>query len=467
MNFETLLESAGDRTVRVALTGAGDFGRSFLFQALRIKCLDVPVVINRTPSRAVKAYVAAGVSADDVIVCESIKTAKKAYESGKRVVVADSDLVKDLPLDVLVEGTGHPETGAIHAVRALESGWHIIMVSKEVDSVVGPELASRAKTTGRVYSPADGDQPSLLIGLVSWARVLGLKILSAGKASEYDFIYDPSRSTVTANDKTVAAGGMANLWVQASLNPIDLVKQRRDLLADLPQRAVPDLCEMGIVANATGMKPDTPSFHAAIARIVEVPDFFCPAEMGGLLSGSGKLDIFNCLRKGDEASMGGGVFIVVECEDRDTWQVLMKKGHPCSRNNRCAMLYHPAHLLGVEAPMSVLLASCLGMPTGASRPKPVCDLVGKAIRDLPAGFVLEMGGHHHTIEGVEAQLIDAAPMRPGNAAPFYMLANRRLVRPVSAGSIITTEGIEIDTHSVLAELRKAQDERFFVSSPQG
>jgi predicted homoserine dehydrogenase-like protein len=260
---------------------------------------------------------------------------------------------------------------------------------------------------------------------------------------------------------------MANLWVQASLNPIDLVKQRRDLLADLPQRAVPDLCEMGIVANATGMKPDTPSFHAAIARIVEVPDFFCPAEMGGLLSGSGKLDIFNCLRKGDEASMGGGVFIVVECEDRDTWQVLMKKGHPCSRNNRCAMLYHPAHLLGVEAPMSVLLASCLGMPTGASRPKPVCDLVGKAIRDLPAGFVLEMGGHHHTIEGVEAQLIDAAPMRPGNAAPFYMLANRRLVRPVSAGSIITTEGIEIDTHSVLAELRKAQDERFFVSSPQG
>jgi predicted homoserine dehydrogenase-like protein len=196
MNFEILLKSAGDRKVRAALTGAGDFGRSFLYQALRMKHLDVPVVINRTPSRAVKAYVAAGVSPEDVVICESAQAARKAYESGKRVVVADGDLVKELSLDVLVEGTGHPETGALHAKRAIENGWHIVMVSKEVDSVVGPELAARSAQVGRVYTPVDGDQPSLLIGLISWARVLGLKILSAGKASEYDFVYDPVHHTV-------------------------------------------------------------------------------------------------------------------------------------------------------------------------------------------------------------------------------------------------------------------------------
>jgi predicted homoserine dehydrogenase-like protein len=52
MNFEILLKSAGDRKVRAALTGAGDFASSFLYQALRMKHLDVPVVINRTPSRS-------------------------------------------------------------------------------------------------------------------------------------------------------------------------------------------------------------------------------------------------------------------------------------------------------------------------------------------------------------------------------------------------------------------------------
>ena len=129
------------------------------------------------------------------------------------MVVADSDLVKDLPLDVLVEGTGHPETGALHAKRAVESGWHIVMVSKEVDSVVGPELAARAADIGRVYTPVDGDQPSLLIGLISWARVLGLTILSAGKSSEYDFVYDPSRTAPSRRTRRpIPAEGMADLW---------------------------------------------------------------------------------------------------------------------------------------------------------------------------------------------------------------------------------------------------------------
>jgi len=142
--------------------------------------------------------------------------------------------------------------------------------------------------------------------------------------------------------------------------------------------------------------------------------------MGGLLRATGRLDIFNCLRRMDEASMGGGVFIVVKCEDRATWRILMQKAHPRSRNNRCAMLYHPAHPSGVEAPISVLLAACLEMPTGARHPRPVCDLVGRATRNLSAGGVLDMGGHHHTIDGLAPELIAAAPMRPGNPALFDM-----------------------------------------------
>jgi predicted homoserine dehydrogenase-like protein len=460
MNYELLFKSAGDRKVRVALSGAGEFGSSFLFQALRMSRLDVPVVINRTPSRAVNAYVAAGVSPEDVVVSESARSALQAFEAGKRVVVPDSDLMKDLPIDVLVEGTGHPETGALHARRAIENGWHIVMVSKEVDSVVGPELAARAAEAGRVYTTVEGDQPSLLIGLISWARVLELNILSAGKSSEYDFVYHPARNTVTSNEKIISAQGMTDLWDPTAMAIAELCRRRSLLLQALPQRGVPDLCEMGVVANATGLKPDKPDFYAPIARIVEVPDFFCPQGFGGLLQGTGRLDIFNCLRRSDEASMGGGVFIVIECEDQPTWRMLMKKGHPCSRSNRCAMLYRPAHLLGVEAPISVLSAACLNLPTGA-KPTPVCDLVGRATRDLPAGFDLAMGGHHHTIEGLTAELAEAIPLGPENPAPFYMIANRRLTTPVSAGETITFAAIDTSSHSVLADIRRAQDGRFF------
>ena len=52
-----------------------------------------------------------------------------------------------------------------------------------------------AAARGKIVTPVDGDQPSLLIALVSWAEVLGFDIVSAGKSSEYDFVYDRGPAT--------------------------------------------------------------------------------------------------------------------------------------------------------------------------------------------------------------------------------------------------------------------------------
>ena len=40
-------------------------------------------------------------------------------------------------------------------------------------TVLLAETARKAKAAGLVYTPVDGDQPSLLMQLVVWARVLG------------------------------------------------------------------------------------------------------------------------------------------------------------------------------------------------------------------------------------------------------------------------------------------------------
>ena len=80
--------------------------------------------------------------------------------------------------------SGNPEAGARHGRLAIEAGHHLVLVSKEVDSVVGPYLAAYARRHGKVVTPVDGDQPSLLIGLITWAQTLGFEILAAGKSSE-------------------------------------------------------------------------------------------------------------------------------------------------------------------------------------------------------------------------------------------------------------------------------------------
>ena len=461
MNYELLFRKAGTRKVKVVISGAGEFGFSFVFQSLRSRNIDVPVIVNRTVARGVEAFINAGVEREDIAVCESPKVAKLNFSHGKRIVVPRIEDIKELPVDVLVEATGSPEVGAASALTALESGWHVVMVSKEVDSVVGPELTASAVERGLIYTPGDGDQPSLLIGLITWAQTLGLNIVGAGKSSEYDFVYHPQNETVVSNGITIPAKRLEDMWELGERPVPELYDARRCFFSELPQQAVPDLCEIGVVANATGMKPDHPVFHAPVTRPLEVPDFICPREMGGLLNSPGTLDIINCLRRQDEAGMGGGVFVIVECQDATTWNVLSAKGHLVSRNGSCAMLYHPAHLLGVETGTSVLSAAVLGQSSGSDKARPVCDLVGRAEYDLRAGMTLDMGGHHHTIDGVTAELVDAAPASGSSPIPFYLMANRRLRCDVPAGKFITTDMVDLDSESMLYRIRRLQDCRFF------
>src|SRR5690606_4377588 len=180
-----------------------------------------------------------------------------------------------LPLDMVVEATGDAEAGARHALAAIEAGRGVTMVTKEAECVVGPILAAKARAAGVPYTLVEGDQPALLIGLVSWARTLGLPIICAGKSSEYDYVYDPGTHKVTWTTESVTAPGIVNLW-DLGTDRAATVQARAEALAGLPQRTVPDNCEMALVANATGLLPDRPDFHAPLTRSVELPDLYIP-----------------------------------------------------------------------------------------------------------------------------------------------------------------------------------------------
>lgn len=460
MNYQTLFKAASEKTVRAAIIGAGEFGVSFVSQARLVPGLEVPAVCNRTVSKAVRAFVIAGAAENDVKVCESEAEVKKAYESGKLVAVSDAMLLMGLPLDVMVEGTGNPEVGAKYAEAAIDNGMHVVMVSKETDSVVGPILCRKAIRAGLIYTTVEGDQPSLLIELITWGRALGMNILCAGKSSEYDFMYDPIAQTVSRADVSVDVPDFDKLWLMGNTPAPEMYQARRSMLSGLTQRATPDLCEMSLVCNATGMRPSTEMLNSAVSRTVEVPEFMTTRDMGGILETGGVLDVVNCLRRDEDSSMAGGVFIVVECQDRVTWDMLIAKGHPANRDNSCAMIHRPVHLLGVEAPISVMAAALMNHATGAEEMKPLSDMAGRTTRDLKAGTRLQAGGHHHDIDGVAAIIVNGAPADGANPAPFYMMDGGVLKSDVPAGTIITCDMVELPGDSVMARLRAEQDRVF-------
>lgn len=462
MHYQSLFKRPADRPVRACLMGAGEFGSSFIFQARNMPHMSVPAVCTRTTSRAVEAYRDAGVAEGKIRVCATAEEAAKAHKDGAYVVVDNFEKLSDVPLEVLVESSGAPESSAAAAEQAIARGMHVVMVSKETDSVIGPILGKKAREKGLVYTTGDGDQPSMLIGLISWGRALGLEIVGAGKSSEYDFVYDPIAKKVdcSGQGKTFACPELSAHWL-ADERPIrDVVEARAALLEPLTMRSTPDLCEMTVVANATGLKPDKPDFHAPAARMPEMPDLFCPKMDGGLFNRPGSLDIFNCLRRPDEVSMAGGEFIIVACKDRKAWKVLEAKGHPISRNGKYAALYIPQHLLGVESGTSVLAAAIMGHATGGDDLRPVCDMHGRASRDLHKGHVLTMGGHHHVIDGVDAFIGDAAAVAAESPLPFYLFSNLSLVRDVPAGQTIRLDDVAIPNGSALLRLRREQDRAF-------
>lgn len=458
MNYVHHFEPA--TIVEACVAGAGDFGRGVLRQARQMKQLSARIAIDINPERAAQAFRHAGVADSDIMVCHSESDAQRAWDKGLFIAASSFDTVKALPFDILVESTGIPDVGAQYAESALLAGKHVGIATKETESVVGPYLTRLAMEQGRIFTPLDGDQPSLLIGLLTWAETLGFEIIAAGKSSEYDFIWDEAAGVVRCNDSEYDARDLAPLWALDDQDACATAKARGEVLAAIPQISVPDLCEMVNVANATGLQPDLPEFHALVLRTIEVPTLLDTQAHGGVLEGGRRLEVFNCLRRPDELSFAGGVFVVVRCEDPHVWQLLRGKGHVMSRSGDSAMVYLPRHLLGLEAPISLLDAVLNGLNSGGGEATtPKFDLTARATRAIPAGQRLEMKGHHRHIDGLRPEIHPAQALASDARVPFYLLPGATVVRDIAPGQLITLADVELP-NSKLKALRLAQDALF-------
>src|SRR5213079_2890348 len=162
---------------------------------------------------------------------------------GATQVTDDADaLIAHPGIEVIVEATGVPQAGIGHALKAIASGKHIVMVNVEADALAGPLLARKARAAGVVYSLAWGDQPALICEHVDWARACGFEVVSAGKGTRYHPAFHQSTpDTVWENfglsPEKAARGGM---------NP-----KMFNSFIDGTKSGI----EMTAVCNATGLMP--------------------------------------------------------------------------------------------------------------------------------------------------------------------------------------------------------------------
>lgn len=446
------IAAEGDAPLGIALVGAGAFGATCMAQLRHVAGLELRLVCDREPERAAAALLESGYDLARLAHCSGRNAVRTAVEARRIAIVEDVSLLADLPIDVVVEATGHPDGAALVAELAIASGYHLALVTKETEVVIGPLLAKRAKAAGVVHTLVEGDQPSLLLGLIERARLLGLPVIAAGKATESDYVFDPADNTVTCWGRSVERKDYAALFAGEDL----LGSLAGRVVAGLDVATVPDLCEMAIVANHSDLAPDRPAFHAPVARTIELARLFRPAEAGGLLQRSGAVDVFACLRRPDELSFAGGVFVVVETPNPATGLLLGGKGIPASGDGRYLLLHNPVHLLGVEAPLSILSAARLGQSTGGRNVRMRFDLAGRANRAIKAGEVLALGPRHD-IDYLDPLVLTARPLGAEAPLPYYLAAGRTVARPIAAGAVVTAADVLLDETSPLLRLRREQD----------
>jgi len=456
------------KSVKAGIIGAGQYGRAVITQSMYNPLLKIPVIADKNLQSAKEAYYNAGIFDDDIVVTDSYEKAVLAIEQGKYVVAEDPMLLMRLPLDVVAEATGVPEAGALYGYEAIKNGKHVAMINKETDSAVGPILNYLAEEAGLVYTPVDGDQHGLLMGLVAWARSIGLEVISAGKARDAEFIYDRSKKSVIciADGKTVLETKQVELSLEDDyyLNPLpdesipEYVNKRKKILAELLSAGDFDLCELVIAANALGLSPDIPETYQPIVRTAEIPKVLCPQEDGGILNKKGIIDVVSCLRESHEAGLGGGIFIVVSCENDYSRHILTTKGLLSNKSGKASLIYRPYHLCGVETPTSLLCAGLLGVSTGSDEYLPRFDLAKIAQRDMKKGEILE-GDYTSDLKAVIVPAVKRAENVP---IPAHLLNGNKLTCDIKKGTMITYDMVEAPENSVIWNLRAQQDDIFLV-----
>jgi predicted homoserine dehydrogenase-like protein len=95
------------------------------------------------------------------------------------------DEILDRNIEIFIEATGNPIVGTVHATNIIKNKKHVILVNVEADITCGKYLSDIAKENGVICSMAYGDQPSLIIEQIEWARLNGFSVVCAGKGTKY------------------------------------------------------------------------------------------------------------------------------------------------------------------------------------------------------------------------------------------------------------------------------------------
>ena len=154
------------KNINIAFIGCGKFISMFLSQYNQLKKINIDAIVDLDIEKAKSNCIKSGLAKE---IIDNIN------------FVNSIDSILDRNIEIVIEATGNPIVGTQHAYKVIQSKKHIIMVNVEADVLCGKYLSDLAKKNNVIYSMAYGDQPSLILEQIEWARLNGFFVTCAAK----------------------------------------------------------------------------------------------------------------------------------------------------------------------------------------------------------------------------------------------------------------------------------------------
>ena len=414
------------KNINIAFIGCGKFISMFLSQYNQLKKIKIDTIIDLDIERAKSNCIKSGLK-------------KETVEKINFVNSLDSILNRNI--EIFIEATGNPVAGTQHACKVIQAKKDIIMVNVEADVLCGKYLSDLAKENNVIYSMAYGDQPSLIIEQIEWARLNGFFVTCAGKGTKYHPSFEYSTPESVWNNY----GMTAEQAKKAGMNP----KMFNSFVTGDKSSI-----EMAAVANASGLKCPVNGLTYPPVGVYDIANKLIPKDKGGHIDHEGQVEVISSIDRKKiqiENDLRWGVYIVIKAQNNYVKNCFKEYGMVTDNSGEYSAIWRPYHYVGLELAQSIYSIALDRKPTGYTKFFNA-DVVSVAKKDLASGEILDGEGGFAS----RGRLVASKDSIEGKFLPLGLSDGAKTKKSIKKDEFIKIDDVEINWKQEVLKAREYQ-----------
>ena len=352
------------------------------------------------------------------------------------------DDVINRDIDIFIEATGNPIVGTVHAEKVINKGKHIILVNVEADVTCGKYLSDLAQKNNAVCSMAYGDQPSLIMEQIEWAKINGFHVTCAGKGTKYHPTFEYSTPDT--------------VWEHYGLT-----KEKAEMESGMnPKMFNSFTCgdksaiEMAAVSNASGLKCPNNGLTFPSIGVYDIAKKLIPKSLGGLIDYDGQVEVISSIdnnKKDIPNDLRWGVYIVIKGQNEYVKNCFRDYGMVTDNSGSFSAIWRPYHYIGLELAQSIYSIALEKKPTGSTFFYNA-EVASYAKKDLKVGEKLDGEGGFCA----RGKLITSSSSKEQKILPLGISDGAILKKDIKKDDIIKLSDVELDLPESVIKAREYQ-----------